>query len=344
MKTLVVTEDGRLKVEEIERPKITDKQALVKTISCGICGTDATIIRKAFKGFDPGHYPLILGHEGVGEVVEVGAGVKNFKQGDLVILPFVPEPLKDGCTLHSGWGAFSEYGVIDDLTAYRPGEAPEAACAQQVLPDFIDRYEAPVLVTLREVLSTIQYFGIQPQESVVVYGSGPVAMSFVKLLRLLGVGEVTAIVRSPEKANLMKQFGATRCINSQEGNVRKQIRSVYPDGVHYVLDAVGSEAILNEAATLLKDRGEILCYGVPKVNHMTFDWTDAPYNWKLNFQQMPYKAEEAACHEQVLEWVADGKLVLSEFISEIVDFEHVLDAFQDYLDGKTSKKVIIKFE
>lgn len=344
MKTLVVTEDGSLQVEEIERPKITEKQALVKTVSCGICGTDATIIRQSFKGFDFGHYPLILGHEGVGEVVEVGAGVKNFKLGDLVILPFVPEPLKQGSKLHSGWGAFSEYGVIDDLTAYRLEEAPEAAYAQQVLPDFIDRYEAPVLVTLREVYSTILYFGIRPHESVVVYGSGPVAMSFVKLLRLLGINEVTAIVRSSEKANLMKQFGATQCINSKEKDVREQIRSVYPDGVHYVLDAVGSESILNEAVTLLKDRGEILCYGVPKVNQIKFDFGDGPYNWKLNFQQMPYKTEEADCHQQVLDWVADGKLVLSEFISEIVDFEHVLDAFQNYLDGKTSKKVIIKFE
>ncbi|QKI81553.1 zinc-binding dehydrogenase [Kroppenstedtia eburnea] len=339
-----MTEEGRLKVKEIDRPQITERQALIKTVSCGICGTDATIIRQAFKGFGRSHYPLVLGHEGVGEVVEVGAQVKSFKPGDLIILPFVPEPSEDGVPLHSGWGAFSEYGVIDDAMAYGPGEAPEAAAAQQVLPDFIDRHEAPVLVTLREVLGTIRYFGIRSGESVVVYGSGPVAMTFVKLLRLVGVDEVTAVVRSGKKAELMKQFGATGCINSTEENVREQIRSQYPEGVCYVLDAVGSESIMNEAITLLRDRGEILCYGVPNVNHMTLDWTDAPYNWKLNFQQMPYKAEEAACHEQVLEWVADRKLVLSDFISEIVDFEHVLDAFRDYLEGKTMKKVIIKYE
>lgn len=344
MKTLVVTQAGQLKVQEIDRPQITERQALVKTVSCGICGTDTTLIRQAFKGFGQSQYPLVLGHEGVGEVVEVGAQVKSFKLGDQVILPFVSEPSVGGVPLHSGWGAFSEYGVLDDAKAYDSGEAPEAAVAQQVLPDFIDRYEAPVLVTLREVLSTIRYFGIQPGESVVVYGSGPVAITFVKLLRLMGVDEVTVVVRRGQKAELMKQFGATACINSREEDVREQIRSRVPEGVCYVLDAVGSESILHEAITLLRDRGEILCYGVPKVNHMMLDWTEAPYNWKLNFQQMPYKAEEAACHEQVLEWVAEGKLVLSDFISEIVDFAQVLDAFQDHLDGKTMKKVIIKYD
>ena len=115
-------------------------------------------------------------------------------------------------------------------------------------------------------------------------------MTFVKLLRLaMDVDEVTAVVRSGKKAELMKKFGATGCINSTEENVREQIRSRYPEGVCYVLDAVGSESIVNEAITLLRDRGEILCYGVPKVNRMMLDWTDAPYNWKLNFQQMPYK-------------------------------------------------------
>ncbi|AQS57148.1 zinc-dependent alcohol dehydrogenase [Novibacillus thermophilus] len=343
MKALVVTEEGRLTVEEIDRPEISERQALVKTVSCGICGTDATIIRQAFKGFKPSHYPLVLGHEGVGEVVEVGAAVKSFKQRPRH--PSVrPQSVEGRPTPARRMGAFSEYGIVDDAAAYSPGEAPEAAAAQQKLPRFIDKHEAPVLVTLREVLSTIRYFGIRPGESVVVYGSGPVAMTFVKLLRLLGVDEVTAVVRSAKKAELMKEFGAAACIVSTEEDVKKQIRSHYPNGVAYVLDAVGSESIINEGISLLRDRGEILCYGVPKVNHMELDWTDAPYNWKLNFQQMPYKEEEAACHEQVLEWVADGKLVLSDFISKMVGFESVLDAFQEYLDGKTMKKVIITFE
>lgn len=343
MKALVVNPEGRLQIEEMDMPKINEKQALVKMLSCGICGTDATIIRQSFKGFNPDDYPLVLGHEGVGEVVETGSLVTRYKKGDRVILPFVSAPEQNGWPLGSGWGAFSEYGIVDDATAYPEGEAPEAASAQKVLPAAIDPREAPVLVTLREVLSTIRYFDIAQDETVIVYGSGPVAMAFVKLLRLSGVSEVVSVVRSQEKAELMHQFGAVRCINSRETDVPDAVRNFYPEGVKCVLDAVGSEAIINEALGLLKDRGEVLCYGVPKVNAMELDWSRAPYNWKLNFQQMPYKEEEAECHDLVLQWANDGKLSLSEFISEIVGFEHALDAFSQYLEGKTSKKVIITF-
>lgn len=343
MKSLVVNPGGRLQIEEVDMPQINEKQALVRMLSCGICGTDATIIQQSFKGFGPGDYPLVLGHEGVGEVIETGSLVTRYKKGDRVILPFIPAPSRNGRPLQSGWGAFSEYGVVDDLSAYPAGEAPEAASAQQVLPDTIDPREAPVLVTLREVLSTIRYFDVAPDETVLVYGSGPVAMAFVKLLRLSGVSDVVSVVRSLEKAELMHQFGAVRCINSREVDVSEAVQDLYPEGVKYVLDAVGSASIMNEALSLLKDRGEVLCYGVPKVNAMELDWSRAPYNWKLNFQQMPYKEEEAACHDQVLRWVEEGKLSLSDFISETVGFEHALDAFSRYLEGKTSKKVIVTF-
>lgn len=343
MKTLIVSAAGELKIVEIERPEITNKQALVKTISCGICGTDATIINQCFKGFGEEHYPLMLGHEGVGEVVEVGEKVTSFQKGDIVILPFTPPIHDQGKLMNSGWGSFSEYGIVEDIAAYDKDEIPEVAYAQKKLPDFIDKHEAPVLITLREVLSSIKYFNIHPSDTIVVYGSGPVAMTFVKLLNLLGGKNIISIVRSEEKAELMKKFGADHVINSTTSNVKEEVLKQYSAGVNFILDAVGSEEIMNGAIGLLKDRGEILCYGVPKVNSMLLNWTDAPYNWKLNFQQMPYKEEEGACHEQILEWVSEGKLKLIDFISDFYSFNNVLTAFQDYRNGKTLKKVIIKY-
>ena len=105
MKTLVVNKDGSLEVKEIPKPSYNSKQALVKTISCGICnGTDAKLIHRTFKGVDMDQYPLMLGHEAVGEVVEVGADVKTYHIGDKVLLPFVdPDPEKYG-ELGSAWG------------------------------------------------------------------------------------------------------------------------------------------------------------------------------------------------------------------------------------------------
>lgn len=343
MKTLVVNSNKQYFVEEVPVPEITSKQALVKTLACGICGTDATIIEQSFKGFLASDYPMMLGHEAVGEVIEIGTEVTSFQVGDLVILPFTPS-IAGNTPINSGWGAFSEYGVVEDIQSYETTEEiPETAYAQKKLPSWISIQEAPVLVTLREVYSAIQHFNIQKGHSIIIYGSGTVAIAFVKLMRLMGIESITAVVRSKEKGTLLKKFGAEVVIDSSLGSVKEQLLKSNFQGVDFVLDAVGSETIINEGLTLLKDRGEVLCYGVPKSTTLKLNLDNVPYNWNINFQQMPRKMEEGACHEQIIQWVDEGKLVLSDFIFATYPFERITEAFEDYLTGKTNKKIIITY-
>ncbi|QGQ47781.1 zinc-dependent alcohol dehydrogenase [Metabacillus sediminilitoris] len=342
MKTLVVNSDGQLVMKEIPIPKYNSKQALVKTISCGICGTDATIIKSEFKGFPRETYPLMLGHEGVGRVVEIGSEVTSFKVGDIVLLPFNDEDEEQYGSLFSAWGAFSEYGVINDKEAYEEGEIPDVAHAQQIVPDDIDPVDATVLVTLREVYSTIRYFGLNQDDRIVVFGSGPVAVTFIKLMSLMGIQSI-GIARSKEKQDILLANGASAAFNSRESDIKKEIRALYPNGVKFVLDAVGAAEIMNQAMELIEDRGEILCYGVPKYNHMQLDWSKAPYNWKLNFQQMPSKLEESESYGQILTWIREGKINLKDFISNYYPFENILDAFKEYMNHQILKKAIITY-
>ena len=125
MKTLLVKEGGSLVVQEVNKPRYNDCQALVRTIACGMCGTDVKLIHRTFKGFPESVYPIMLGHEGVGEVLEVGAKVKSFKAGDKVLLPFVDPDPENLPGLGSGWGALSEYAVVCDPQAPWPDGAPD---------------------------------------------------------------------------------------------------------------------------------------------------------------------------------------------------------------------------
>lgn len=343
MKTLVVDSNGRLGIWEIPKPKYNSKQALVKTISCGICGTDDTLIKGHFKGFPSESYPIMLGHEGVGQVLEIGSEVKSFKKGDYVLLPFTDPDIDIYGELGSGWGAFSEYGIINDLSSYEEGNAPEVAYAQQIIPDYIDPVDAVMIVTLREVLSNIKYFGIGIEDTVVVYGSGPVAVTFVNIMNLMGVRNIIGVARNEEKKKILLEHGATQVINSKVNNPIKEIKKLYPNGVKYVLDAVGSPNIINEAMALICDRGEILCYGVPKVENMNIDWSKAPYNWKINFQQMPRKEEEADAYQQILEWIQSGRLNLKDFISDYFEFNDILLAFEKLANNDIKKKAIIRY-
>ncbi len=343
MKTFVVNKDFSTEIREIPKPRYNSKQALVKTIACGMCGTDVKLLHGKFKGFPESTYPIMLGHEGVGEVVEVGSEVTTFKIGDKVILPFVDpdEELYPG--LGSAWGAMSEYAVVCDPAAYPAGEAPSCAYAQTVLSEDLDPVDAVMIVTFREVLSNIRYFGIKPGDSVVVYGCGPVGSTFIKFLNLCGVEEIVAVDIIDEKLESVKSNGAKYIINSQNQDVTEAVRKLYPEGVDFVVDAIGAPFVVNAAMPLIKDRGTVLCYGVPPVEQITIDFSKADYNWRVIYQQMPRKEEEGAAHEQVMEWINSGQLVIKDFISDYFKFEDSVEAFNKLLDRQISKKGIIVF-
>ena len=336
MKALIVEKNGTLSIKEVPKPQCGPNEALVKTIACGMCGTDIKIIHQEFKGFPLSSYPLILGHEGVGEVVEIGANVTSYKIGDKVLLPFVDATDQMG----SAYGALSEYGIVRDIAAYPPGQAPEAAHAQTVLPSDMDPTDSILFVTFREVLSTIRYFGIKPEDSIVVYGCGSVGLTFIKFMHLLGLKNIIAIDIIEEKLETALKFGAFKAFKD---DVVNEVRKLYPNGVTHVLDAVGLPFVTNEAMKLLTDRGNVLCYGVLAKEQISIDFSAASYNWNFICQQMPRKDEEAAAHDQVLEWIRSGQIKMDEFISDYFTFDQAIDAYEKMLDGKIAKKGIITF-
>ncbi|MDR1580749.1 MAG: zinc-binding dehydrogenase [Synergistaceae bacterium] len=348
MKTLIVDRDGSLSFAEVPMPAYGDYQALVKMISCGVCnGTDIKIIHGKFKGFAyENDYPLMLGHEGVGRVIEVGSKVCGLKTGDAVLLPFV-DAVGD---LKSGWGAFSEYGVVNDAAALkRDGLAfgnplyPECVDAQAVVPPDIDPVDAAMIVTLREVLSSIKTFGFGPDESVAVLGCGPVGQTFIRFMSLLGVHPIIAFDIKEEKLAIALKNGADYAFDSKSDGISAKVRGICPDGVDYVLDAVGYLPLINQSMEFIKDRGKICCYGISPEDSMSLDWSGAPYNWTLCFQQMPRKIEEGAAYSQVLAWLRSGAVRLEDFISDYANFEDVIDIFGKVERHEIALKCVIKF-
>lgn len=345
MKALIANKDGTLSINEVPLPTYTSKQALVKMVSCGICnGTDAKLIHKQFKGFEEDYYPIMLGHEGVGEVVELGAEVTSFKMGDKVLLPFVDADSEKYSGFTSAWGAFCEYGVVNDPAAYLPGEAPECAFAQTIVPEDIDPIDAAMIVTLREVLSSIRRFGIKENDSVAVFGCGPVGLTFIQLLSMLGVHPIIAVSSTESKREDVLSRGADCFLNSKAVQVKEEIMKVCPNGVQYVLDAAGLLPLINQAMEFISDAGTICCYGIAPTCEMQLDWSKAPYNWKLHFQQFPNKVEEGAANKQIIEWIRSGKINLKDYISDYFKFDEILRAFEKVERREITKKAIIVYE
>ncbi len=345
MRGLVVDAKGVLSIAELPMPKINPYQALVRLRSCGVCnGTDMKLIHRAFKNFDT--YPAVLGHEGVAEVVQVGSRVASLHVGDKVLLPFLEGMSGE---YHSGWGAYSEYAVVGDAKAYESDglQVPsEAYFAQSVLSpdDKADDAGAAMIITFREVLSAIRRFGMRPNKNLVVFGAGPVGLCFIRFARLLGLGKILAVDIDEEKVKTAKAMGADEAFNSLHCDVNKEIRGRLPNGADYVVDAVGVNALINQAMGLIADHGKICCYGIsPKLN-MELDWSKAPYNWSLDFVQWPSKVEESEAHSQVMAWINMGVLNPMDFISHVIPFENILDAFRMLEEKRPgTKKIVIQF-
>ncbi len=346
MKSLIVDKDGNLEIREISKPVCNEYQALVKMLSCGVCnGTDSKLIHRNFKNFST--YPAALGHEGVGRVVETGAKVKNLKAGDMVLLPF-QEGMIDN--VYSGWGAYSEYATVWDCRAITEGGKgpgtpgfPEGSYAQQVIPGDMDPVEASMIVTFREVLSAIKRFDFKPNNSLVIFGAGPVGLCFTKFAKLLGLGPVIVFDIVDEKLKEASAMGADYVFNNMKVNTTEEVRKICSDGVDLVVDAVGINQLINLAMELIKYNGKICCYGISPKTSMELDWSKAPYNWTVQFVQWPLKLEEAEAHTQIMSWLKMGVLNPADFISDVVPFENIIDAFRMVEEKRALKKIVIKF-
>lgn len=341
MKAFAVYGDGRLSFDEVPMPKIKKYEALVKLVSCGVCnGTDSKIIHRKFKGIT--EYPVILGHEGVGEVIECGEAVTKYKKGDLVLLPFIGDA-PEGYS--SAWGTFAEYNVVTDAEAMeRDGlEVPEFAYAQSILPKGIDPVNAAMIITLREVYSTMGIFGFESGKSLALLGLGPVGLSFVRLAKLSGMSPVIAMDIDDAKLELAKQLGADYVINTKGIDVPEAVRAIMPDGVDFALDAVGYNPFIADAMAIVKPGAKICVYGISENMNVNVDWSKNDYNWTLQFNQFPSKKLEGACHDRIIGWIEEGKLDPGFFVSHVIDFENMKDAFDMIERRERMLKMVVKF-
>lgn len=346
MKSLAVEKDFKLKIVDVPVPQIDDCRVLVKTLSCGICaGTDTKIAHGKFKNVDT--YPCLLGHEAVGEIVETGRKVKQFKVGDRILLPFIEGELGG---YHSVWGSFSEYGVCGDWRAMAEnGTGPytkgfgDFYRTQTLIPSDFDPVSSAMIITFREVLSGLRIFGFKQNESIVVFGAGPVGLCFTKFAKLLGLGPVISVDIIDEKIKEAEKAGADYAFNSKNTDIISEIRKICPDGVDHTVDAVGLNELILTAMQLIKNDGQICTYGISPKLDMQLDWSKAPYNWRLNFLQFPQKIEEAAANTQIINWIQMGVLNPDDFISHVFEFENILDAFELIEKRQPCKKIVIKY-
>lgn len=340
MKGLIVMGDGKTVLSNsISLPEIDDYEVITKTIACGICnGTDLKLIEGNLRGFC--QYPAILGHESVGEVIQVGSKVRNFKLGDRVLRTI----LKETKEYHSLWGSFAEYGYANDYMARIEDGiiSDEGTCTQQVIPQEIDPVDAAMIITLKEICSALHRLGLEKGMNVVVVGCGPVGISMAILAKLMGAEKVVLSGHHLERLEIGKKNGVDVIVDSKKEDLVEKVREHMQSEVDLFIDCVGKTSIIDQGMQVTKETGKIGLYGIGMHTGDIIDWDKAPYNFQIHSVQWPIPREEKAVHEEVISYIINGQLDLKDFVTHslpVKEYEKGIELVR----SRQGLKVVLKF-
>lgn len=285
MKSLMVPQKGQLELAEISVPVPGLYQALVKIECCGICGsTDWKIIN--------GHmtwarrFPLVLGHESVGRVVEAGAKVRKFKEGDRVTRPVYPAD--PGRGLYSAMGGFSEYGIVTDAAAMAADGDQSllddyTALRQNVVPEGLGAVEASLAISLSETASALAGLPCLRGRTVIVAGTGVAGLSLTLWAKLAGARVVT-LGRRPVRLASALSLGADAAIDTTADDWQDQVLAATGGLADGVIEAIGDVAFSVALLKLVKPGGFASAYGAPEDGRAyPAGWSVAPVEEHLAY-------------------------------------------------------------
>ncbi len=343
MFAVAVTTPATIQIVDVPEPIPGPYEARIRTEVACLCNmTDRKLIEGHFPGVDK--YPLLLGHETVGIVDAVGDKARHFKVGDRVVgglLLNTTDP-----TYASGWGGFCQYTLAGDHQAMvEDGVAtPEQGWFEvyeimRAVPKTVALEDAVMLCTWREVYGAFGDFHLQAGDDIVVYGAGPVGLSFVKFARLLGLGKIYSVDRWPQKRQKALEMGATATFAPDDPALSK-LAETRKKPFDAIIDAVGKESIINEALSLIKMGGSICVYGVIDTPNVKLEKSRGSYNFNLFIHQWPTRKREHDAQEPLVEWIQDGKLSYKEFVSVEYPIQEIAAAFENSLAERPIKTLL----
>jgi alcohol dehydrogenase len=267
MKALVYHGPGKRAWENKPRPTIKEPgDAIVRITTSTICGTDLHILKGDLPAVPDGR---ILGHEGIGIVEEVGAGVSEFRVGDKVIISCVTACLRcDSCKRgmyshcrHGGW----ILGYTIDGTQAEYVRIPQADGSLYHFPAGADE---EAMVMLSDILPTGFECGVlngqvKPGDTVAIVGAGPVGLAVLLTAQFYSPAAILMIDLDDKRLAVAKKLGATTVINSADGKAAQRVMELTEGaGVDVAIEAVGIPATFDICQAIVAAGGRIANVGV----------------------------------------------------------------------------------
>lgn len=353
-----------LQLVEIDVAPPRRGEVLVRITHAAICHTDAFTL----SGDDPeGVFPVVLGHEGAGIVMEVGEGVTSVKPGDHVIPLYTAECgqclfcrsgktnlctavratqgkglMPDGTTRFScqgqpihhymGCSSFSEYTVVAEVSLAKvdPAADPEQVCL----------LGCGVTTGLGAVKNTAR---VQPGDTVAVFGLGAIGLAVVHGAQLARAGRIIAIDTNPSKFALARSFGATDCVDPNEHDkpIQELIVGMTGWGVDHSFECIGNVKVMRAALECAhRGWGQSVIIGVAgagqEIATRPFQlvtgrrWLGTAFGGVKGRSELPGMVEDAMA----------GRIRLAPFITHTMPHAEINKAFELLREGKSIRSVV----
>lgn len=347
---------------QLEGPRAGE--VLVEIKATGVCHTDAYTL----SGMDPeGLFPTILGHEGAGVVVEVGAGVRSLKPGDHVIPLYVPEcreceyctsgktnlcqavretqgrgVMPDGSSRFSfqgkplyhymGTSTFANYTVVPEIAL--------AKIREDAPFDKVCYIGCGVTTGIGAVINTAK---VRPGDKVVVFGLGGIGLNVIQGARMSGAGMIVGVDINPAKRPLAEQFGMTHFVNPKEveGDLVPYLVNLTKGGADYSFECIGNVDLMRQALECChKGWGTSVIIGVAgagqEIRTRPFqlvtgrNWRGSAFGGAKGRSDVP----------KIVDWYMEGKIHIDEMITHTLPVAQINEAFDLMHRGESIRTVL----
>jgi S-(hydroxymethyl)glutathione dehydrogenase / alcohol dehydrogenase len=348
-----------LTIETVEVDKPRGREVLVRTIATGVCHSDLHVVDGL--GRFPLDRPYVLGHEGAGIVEAVGGDVTSVRPGDHVVAC-----LSGFCGNCAQCLSGHPNLCTGAIVARAEDTAPRLSQKGQPFRQFlgISSYAERMLLhenslvridaelpldraalvgcgVLTGVGAALRSAGLEPGQTVAVFGCGGVGLSIIQGARIGGARQIIGVDVFPSKLELAKRVGATHTVNSSEDDPVKAVRALTGGaGVDHAFEAVGIAKLVRQAIESLAIRGTATIVGVmPPDAMIEFPWMAIRPECKVQTSRMGSNRFRTDI-PLYLDFYRQGRLQLDEMVSRRGRIEDINEAFRAMKAGEVARTVL----
>ncbi len=345
MKAAVLYGQKDIRFEKVDTPRIGAGEVLIKVKATGICGSDMPRVLGTGAHF----YPIILGHEFSGEVVEIGDNVNNISIGNKISgAPLIPCHSCIDC--HRGnYSQCKHYSFIGSRTSGSWAEYVKLPAINAVkLPEGVGFIEGAFMEPITVALHGLLVMDFKGGFDVAIVGMGTIGLLTLQCARALGARHIYAFDIDDEKLAIAKEYGAYACINTGTQGFKEEVWEVTDGrGFEMVIETAGVEFTEKLSLEIASNKGNVMFIGTPS-KPITLEPREFEYinrkeltvrgSWMSYSAPFPGREWDLAAY-----YLQTGQIQVDKLIDRKIPMEEIAKAFEDLaIPGKVKGKILLE--